>query len=249
MEEYMTNRWWLHPTDPTADVAVTQVWPHPTADIISVNVQQFANPDIMRFLDIGIGDEVFSTGLFTPAPGAARNIPILRHGNIAMMPEEQIQTELGYADVYLVEARSLGGISGSPVFVRHTVDFKVNHKSGQTMDVFGAGLGATLLGLMHGHWDIRESEKNQAFFTHDRKHGVNMGIAIVVPAVKILETLHQPELVNMRREAERQMLAHERRNIVPGVDSAKPDDKEPTFTKDDFEAALKKTSRKLTPKK
>lgn len=243
MEGIIGDRWWYHPTDKAADVAVAYVWPHYDADIISVGVDQLGTPEVLSSIDIGIGDEVFSTGLFTPADGARRNIPIVRHGNIAMMPDEQIQTELGYADVYLVEARSLPGISGSPVFVRPTVDFKVKHKSGKIADVFGAGLGVTLLGLMQAHWDVRESEMNSALFTQDRKRGVNVGVAMVVPAIKILETINQEELVRIRKEGEKQAM----RGMVPGMDSAKPRDKEPDFTQGDFESVLKKVSRKVTP--
>jgi hypothetical protein len=194
-------------------------------------------------MDIGIGDEVFSTGLFGPVDGTKRNIPIVRHGNISMMPGEQIQTELGYADLYLVEARSLPGISGSPVFVRPTLDFKIKHKTGFPADVFAAGVGVILLGLMHGHWDVRESEMNEAFFQQDRKRGVNMGIGMVVPAIKILETINQEELTAMRREGER--LAT--RKMVGGMDSAKPKDRESVFTQENFTAALKKASRKIAP--
>jgi len=39
-------------------------------------------------------------------------------GNIAAMPEELIEVrDFGMMQAYLVESRSLGGISGSPVFV------------------------------------------------------------------------------------------------------------------------------------
>jgi hypothetical protein len=130
-------------------------------------------------------------------------MPIIRHGNIAMMPKEQIQTELGYADVYLIEARSLGGLSGSPVFVRPTICTAIPDNQWGLKHNFSYGHGATLLGLMHGHWDVKESEMNKAFFTHDRKHGVNYGIAIVVPAYKIVETLNRPELIELRAQAEK----------------------------------------------
>jgi hypothetical protein len=55
-----------------------------------------------------------------------------------------------------------------------------------------------LLGLMHGHWEIRESDINNPLIQHDRKHGVNLGIAIVTPASKILDILNEPALQTIR---------------------------------------------------
>jgi len=244
IESIVGNKWWLHPTDKTADVAVAHVSGRAAAgaDVISVLISQLATPERLLIADIGIGDEVFVTGLFTPAPGIAQNVPIVRHGNIAMMPSEQIQTELGYADVYLIEARSIGGLSGSPVFARPTIRLKLPQKGSKGAAFLGTGDGATLLGLMHGHWDIREDQKNKAFYDQDRKHGVNMGIGIVVPASKILETINQDELVRSRQEAEGRVS----RRMVPGTDSATPDNGA-TFTQRDFENALKKASRKIEP--
>ena len=243
IESIMGDKWWLHPTDKTADVAVAQVSGSVgrEADIMSVSIVQLATPERLAHLDIGIGDEVYMTGLFTPAPGAAQNVPIIRHGNIAMMPSEQIQTELGYADVYLIEARSIGGLSGSPVFARPTIRLKLAGPRRKGNAFLGVGDGTTLLGLMHGHWDIREEQKNRAFYDQDRKHGVNMGIGIVVPAVKILETINREELVAIRKEGERLVS----RSMVPGTDSAKPKLETQEFTQRDFEAALKKASRKI----
>ena len=241
IERIIGDRWWHHPTDSTADVAVAPVWPSHDADLISVNIAQLGVPSLLASVNIGIGDEVYSTGLFAPVDVEHQNVPIIRQGNLAMLPAQQIQTELGYADMYLIEARSIGGISGSPVFVRPTIEFKVPEKrTGKPFDVFGAGLGIILLGLMHGHWDVKESEMNKARFVHDRQRGVNMGIAMVVPAIKILETINQEALMKMRRDEEKRSTS----GMVPGMDSAKPKDQEPTFTKEDFEAALKKASRK-----
>jgi hypothetical protein len=69
-------------------------------------------------MHIGIGDAVFITGLFSHHPGKARNLRVIRVGNIAAMPDEPVKTQRGEMEAYLIEARSLGGLSGSPVFVR-----------------------------------------------------------------------------------------------------------------------------------
>ena len=46
------------------------------------------------------------------------NLPIVRLGAIAAMPGEYIKTDWGCLRAYLIEARSIGGLSGSPVFIR-----------------------------------------------------------------------------------------------------------------------------------
>jgi hypothetical protein len=175
----------------------------PDHDIVPIGVQDlFLTPENLRKYRIGVGDEVFIAGLFSPAGDENKNnIPIVRHGNVAMMPDEPIQTSYGYADVYLVEARSIGGLSGSPVFVRETVSIPA--EIGGEQILAGATARQQLLGLMRGHWDIKESEINNATFTMpDQGRGVNMGIGIVVPAMKILETIKQPDVETMMKDVE-----------------------------------------------
>jgi hypothetical protein len=211
-------RWWFHPTDRTADVAVMPFAIQPDHDIVSVGVEDlFLTKENFGKYKIGVGDQVFITGLFSPADGRKRNIPIVRHGNVAMLPTEPIQTDYGYAEVYLIEARSIGGLSGSPVFVRETVAMRVKVRGEQVL--VGATARQQLLGLMHGHWDIKESEMNNATFTMpDEGRGVNMGIGIVVPATKILETIRQPEIEQMRKKVEDD---HRKSALSPRTDSAR----------------------------
>jgi hypothetical protein len=235
-------RWWVHPTDSNADVAVVQVAVSRDAAIFPIRTEFFALPQRMEALNIGVGDEIHAIGLFSKAPGVHSNMPIVRTGNIAMMPTEQIQTDLGYTDVYLVEARSIGGMSGSPVFVRPSFRQHQKNESGEIVPGFLHGPGDTLLGMVHGHWAIREEDINKPSFSHDRKRGVNYGIAVVVPAQKIYETLYSAPLVAARKEVEQQ----ESRKHIPSPDRPEPKE-ETAFTKDDFESALKKASRKITP--
>jgi hypothetical protein len=236
--------WALHPTDETADVAIAAVAKTPSADIIAITIEDFTTAKDFESKALAIGDEVFSTGLFTEAPGQSRNLPIVRHGHLAMLPDEQIQTELGYADVHLVEVHSIGGMSGSPVWIRPTLIATGMRKDGSAVPSSSVGPGQ-FLGLMHGHWDIRESEMNKASIIQDRKRGVNLGIGIVVPAAKIFETINQPALVESRDEMDKKMS----KRSVPGMDSAKPKAavhaEEKPFTKEDFETALKKVARKI----
>jgi hypothetical protein len=233
------ERWWFHPTDETADVAILQVCMNPQADIVPIAVETIGLPDRITEMVVGIGDEVYAPGLFTEVDSTDSMKPIVRHGNIAMMANT-IQTKYGMAEVYLVEARSIGGISGSPVFTRNTLAASVKMKDGSTTLSFSNGHGETLLGLVHGHWDVRESEINSPTIKQDRKQGVNYGIAIVVPAIKIYETLYRAELIAMRKQQEQE----EVNSSIPDTDVAPAKENRESFTKEDFENALKKVSRK-----
>ncbi len=192
-------KWWYHPTNESVDVAVMPYYPPPEFEFKMVPVSAFLSDETIRQKSIGTGDEVFITGLFAQLFGLQRNLPIVRMGNIAMMPNELVPTSIGNIVAYLIEARSIGGISGSPAFVRETV----------TM-----GIGAFhLLGLMHGHWDIPPEQRSDIADT-DSLGAVNMGIAIVVPATKILEVLNQQPLVDMRRAGDEA----KRKETMPTLD-------------------------------
>jgi hypothetical protein len=194
-----SDHWTYHPTDPTADVAVLPMsLTEGNPDIVYVSTNDFLIPDLLEKTRIGVGDEVYFPGLFTYAPGSKLITPLLRHGNIAMLPAEQIQVASGFADAYLVEARSIGGLSGSPVFVRATYQLPAAHPALDAERLIATSSRLYFFGLMHGHWDIAEREMNKTHFTSVGSHGVNMGISVVVPAFKILEALNHPELVAVR---------------------------------------------------
>ena len=241
--------WFIHPTDTTCDLAIVPVLPNTDAEFHAIAIEYMLTPAMIQQLSIGIGDEVYSVGLFTEVENTSKNIPILRHGNISMMPTEPVQTELGFADVYLIEARSIGGMSGSPVFVRPSGKLPAILQDGTAETLLAVRDNTKLLGIIHGHWDVKESDINQYPVNHDRKYGVNYGIAIVVPAIKLIETLNRPDLSEVRMKHDEKL----KKRGVPGLDSAKKNQQkesaEATFTQGDFEAALKKVSRKITTKK
>ena len=184
-------------------------------DYLTIPYTMFATKDVMDKEYIGIGDEIFMTGLFINHYGKKRNIPIIRVGNIAALDEEPIHaSKFGDMDAYLVETRSIGGLSGSPVFV---------HLSGSRISTDGnttsmrSGHIFYLFGLMHGHWDL--SAATEDVITEDvvSKERVNMGIGIVVPFSKIWETLNQDIFKNNRESI---ILAEQKRR-QPVEDSIK----------------------------
>jgi hypothetical protein len=200
-----------HPTDPTADVAVLPWEIAPALDQVALPLPMFyADPETMRLNEIGVGDEVFMAGVFPSAVGRQRNTPIVRKGNLAMLPEGKIEIKgPKLIDAYLIEAHSVGGMSGAPVFVRHTAQVGMDllpEKPGDPPSrviIHGAG-EHFLFGLMHGHWEIEADDMNEVHIRAPRKgeQTVNYGISIVVPASKIMEALNAPELVRARKADE-----------------------------------------------
>jgi hypothetical protein len=141
-------------------------------------------------------DEVLFSGLFLPYSGAKRNYPIVRHGRIALIPEEKIpwstaSGETSMQDLYLAELTSWGGNSGSPVFVRLS---GVREQGG-----IMAGVQYHLLGIMQGYFNSdRPATLDTSQVTEtahvEVKLSDNSGIAAVVPAEKILDVLAQPRV-------------------------------------------------------
>jgi hypothetical protein len=152
----------------------------------------------------GVGDEVFLPGLFVNHAGKERNIPIVRIGNIAAMPSEPVKSRIGPLDAYLVEARSIGGLSGSPVFVNLGLYRKVDGKVVEARDNEGVH---RLLGLMHGHWSVQPQdapEGDDVTLDAVSDEWINMGIAMVVPVERIIATVNHPEQVQMREKIDRE---------------------------------------------
>jgi hypothetical protein len=155
--------------------------------------------------EFGLGDEVFIVGLFKSHYGKQRNEPIIRIGNIAAMPHEPVHTKYaGDIEAHLIEARSIAGLSGSPVFVNvpETLPigsfipdprYKVDPEDINWMRY-------NFLGLMHGHFDLVSMTEDSAANDADQSRGINTGIGVVVPARKVLETLYQSGLKEWRQD-------------------------------------------------
>ena len=108
--DVLASQWRFHPTDAATDVAVLE-WPATATDFDMLTwpiLQASATDEAMRKWGIGVGDEVFMIGLFHKHYGKTKNIPIMRIGNIAAMPEEPIAMRTGpdaLMDAYLIEMR------------------------------------------------------------------------------------------------------------------------------------------------
>jgi hypothetical protein len=178
--------WSTDSKNPNLDIAVlpSNKWSNAGIDYRFVSEEIVVTEAIRSAYDIGVGDQIFLTGLFVSHYGSHRNLPIVRQGSIASMPAEQIKVnmrgeEVGI-DAYLVEAMSIGGLSGSPVFVRAG-----GLKLGSQGNVAVGGEEHFLLGLIHGHWELPSARQDTVHYDGNIGDALNTGIGIVIPATKI----------------------------------------------------------------
>ncbi len=153
-----------------------------------VGEEQAATNEQLKKLHIGVGDAVYMAGLFVNHIGAERNEPIIRSGSVAAIPEDEVLTKHGLMRSYLIESRSIGGLSGSPVFIEpaivyHTEDGKIHARQQRTR-------ASHLLGVMHGHWDAPEGIGPDV----PPNQRVNMGIGIVTPIEVAIPLAHDAVL-------------------------------------------------------
>lgn len=192
------KNWYQHPK---TDVALIPIELPKNVDVKVIPHTHLADNDFLKRHNVGEGDEVFFIGLFSQHFGTKKPLPIIRFGNIALMPLEPVRiipepgTQPIEVEAYLVEARSWGGQSGSPTFVH----FPPNRIPGVlTLPEYPVREPHYhLLGLVSGHYDIRQNinlDDNET----DLIVSQNSGIGVVIPANYILEILQWEELRDRR---------------------------------------------------
>ena len=190
-------------------------------------------------------------GLFTSHYGLDYNIPIVRIGTIAAMPDDLIETPTGYVKAYLIETRSIGGLSGSPVFLSD--EFKW-----------------LFLGMMRARFNIKDpTDVVRAAIRNDEElkkdiaqlspklqkvivglmekyflvDDINTGIGIVIPAEVIMNFINQPVFVAQREETVKEL-----KKKSPYRDSAAiPALEENPQHKEDFNSLVSAAAKKKPP--
>ena len=135
-------------------------------------------------------DRIVFPSMLTKFMGSSRNYPVIRDGSIALIPEEEVPLRFPYGSrwietsqrVILVDATSIPGASGSPVFLWPGIRLRQGK--------FNSGGGKLhLLGVMHGFYpaprevlEVEASGKKTVFEENTR-------IAIVFPSWRIHEIL------------------------------------------------------------
>jgi len=177
-----TDVWFTGDSD-SIDIAIADWRPdstdyHSYKGILTDNFIE-GPPDGSPPFELMPGLETATIGLFSYHPGQDRHTPIVRSGNLAAIPSDPISSGLGPASGYLIESRSVGGLSGSPVFVGE--------------DIYTGMKRTPLLGLIHGHYDWREEARG------NHANTIHTGIAIVTPSQEILSVLKSSDCVSTRK--------------------------------------------------
>jgi hypothetical protein len=195
----------LEPTDVAVYPFISRLIDERTGEATDADIRSFPlngeggllPTDLFRQRYMGRGGEISIIGLFRSHYGHNRNIPIVRVGNIAALPQEPVSTKLGFISAYLIEARSIAGLSGSPVMAMADNALELIQGIAKRPLVHG---GAALLGLMHGHFDVPNLNEDVVMDEEEPTRSVHTGIGVVIPVEKIVETIQHPELVAMRKE-------------------------------------------------
>ena len=208
------DNWTCHPI---TDVAVIPVDIPDNADVKYIPLEMLITDGNIADGGVGLGDDIVFVGLFTEYSGSKHDRPIIRFGNISLMHEEMPLTltpgcDPIQTDAYLVEARSWGGESGSPAFVYYAVDREPGIITVGGFD----GKQFALLGLTHGHWEMGQDVlAPDGNIIGSGKVSVNSGIAAIIPAQKIIDTLMKEELEEDRKK---DLTAYRKRAKTPHPD-------------------------------
>jgi hypothetical protein len=183
---------YLH-QDPSVDLAIIPV--HLDSgqyDYLALPSSMIITKEDFTNLRVGEGTEVFFTGLFVPYVGKERNYPIVRFGKLALVTDERIVCDGVETELYLMEAASYGGNSGSPVF------FQVGMEALKPKSLILSGDPVIkLAGIMKGFFSDFQTIKIENTDTILVAQ-LNMGIAGVVPVHQLHEILYGDELKQKR---------------------------------------------------
>ncbi len=187
---------WICHAEENVDIAILPSGPGMTelADQVVIGEALFADHEYINTNEVGAGDEVFIIGLFHQHHGRVKNLPIVRMGSIASMPDEEIHTGGVSREAYLIEARSIGGLSGSPVFVTLVGNRPISKTT------IPNDQRVALLGLIYGHFDLPGHRIDEVVEDVEGRASVNVGIAIVTPITKLTEMFNDPRIERDERK-------------------------------------------------
>jgi hypothetical protein len=212
---------WVYNED--SDVAVSRFLPHRKVDSWLYPMKNtWSGP-------VRTGQDVFFVGMFQPVGDEHCVQPIVRSGRIAHpglevdLALDNNQKKTIRASSYLVESRSWGGESGSPVLIYdevHSVPAKkydpLYSTDSEAESFVITRTRPTLAGILHGHYKMPMDVTK----TDDPKENIgiakiNSGIAIVIPVQELRDLLNHAKLVAERDQMIEDAKRTKRENAGP----------------------------------
>ena len=199
VDREIVGEWRFHP-DPSVDLAVLPFTTFRDAGDNPLHIPRplafdssFLTPEKRKIFGVGVGDELSIVGLFKDRPGTSKNIPIVRTGNIAAMPDEPIYDpkRKEYFEAYLAEVRSFRGLSGSPVFV----SLAAGREDDGVLNERGYLL---LIGVIRGHFEATQRARRALSEEELDLMALNTGVAYVTPVTYLAEVLASNPLADER---------------------------------------------------
>jgi hypothetical protein len=204
-----TNSWYRHPNGPDdvcvaalPDIALNEY------DIGAFPASHCIRRDQIEALRVELGIDVYYVGRFKSDKDEP-SITTVRFGSISAMPVMVKHPRFkDHVESYLVETRSRGGFSGSPV-VAMLMGPAVEKEHARSHIHVAAN--SFLLGISWGHmneWQEARLMGSKA----DLLIGLNAGMFCVTPAWRILDILARQELVT-RRQHDRDVWLRDRAEL------------------------------------
>jgi hypothetical protein len=241
------DAWLFHPDGD--DLAVASVHINlEVFDQLYVPSSMFLTKEFIAEHDIGLGDEIFMVGRFKYHEGRKRNNPSARFGNIAQMPDEGLSVKrtanyTALQEAFLVEMRSIGGYSGSPVFIYLP---PLTHRMTKEARPLSSAFYTKLLGVDFGHLPTQEPIKDDKGNKVNGWHVEgNSAMSGVIPTWKLQELLNLPELEKKRKEKEDLVARNRKPDVVLDVMATPDANDTPLLTREEFEDILRKTTHPI----
>jgi hypothetical protein len=201
LEEIPPDLWIHHPESSKRFVdvvAMSVTLPPDIYDIALIKDSDLWSRGKVEERDIGVGEELFYPGLFLHHSGEQKNLPVMRAGVLAAMPSEPVQTKRGPIEAYLMESRSIGGHSGSPVFANLLAHRTYYADKRITLPHPMDDQRYPVLGLLRSYFKASD----EGLSTEDRTDdlSLNSGISTIIPAWEILATIDQEGQIEARKK-------------------------------------------------
>jgi hypothetical protein len=252
------------------DLSVVDLWGYAKEgdQVGHYNVDaMFVDKAFIEHYEIGVGEDVFMTGLYAEQHGGKKNTPAVRFGNLALLADENAPIEQPNGvrrPSHLVDMRSRTGFSGSPVALYRIPDHDLSD-IGPPKNLPLPGTARkfkfiALLGIHCGqYWDKvklkkapSKSHERDGDPIHEGDHVYIQGaMNIVIPAWRIMELLELEVFAMARKRYDEELadaaLRRAQPESVEELTDLQASDESPTH-REDFRRLVNAAARKREPK-